>query len=182
MTWSLGDAVGGPQMTVPVQTPRAPKLIGAVLRWAGEPRTRSLEPPQLPHGRRRTGHHDVVDEELALRLQRAFNTRDIDTLRSLLAENATWGDDPEGESFCHDRNDVIAHVKQLLDDGVRATIVGTTTGPRGIAVRVQVDWPAPEDQRPELQAVHQAYMVIDGLVTEIHGYDDHDSALAAISD
>ena len=119
---------------------------------------------------------------LAERLQRAFNARDIDTLRSLLAEAATWGEDPEGESFCHDRNDVIAHVKQLLDDGVRATIVETTTGPRGIAVRVHVDWPAPEDQRPELQTVHQAYMVTDGLVTEIHGHDDHDSAVATISD
>jgi hypothetical protein len=169
-------------MTARFRRHALPKLIGAVLRLAGEPRNRWLEPPRLPHGHRQTGHHGAVDEGLALLLQRAFNARDIDTLRSLLAEDATWGEDPEGESFCHDRNDVVAHVKQLLDDGVQATIVGTTTGPRGIAVRVQVDWPAPEDQRPELQTVHQAYMVTDGLVTEIHGYDDHDSALAAISD
>lgn len=123
-----------------------------------------------------------MDEALASRLRTALNTRDIDVLRSLLAEDATWGEDPDGESFCHDRNDIIRHVKQLLDQGVRPTIVETTTGPRGIAVRLHVDWPDPEDQRPESQTVHQAYMVRDGVVTEIHGHDDQAAALAAISD
>ena len=123
-----------------------------------------------------------MGEALASRLRTAFNARDIDVLRSLLAEDATWGEDPEGESFCHDRNDIIRHLKQLLDEGVQATIVETTTGPHGIAVRLNVDWPDPEDQRSELQTIHQAYMVTDGVVTEIHGYDDQDAALAAISD
>ena len=129
----------------------------------------------------RIGQCDVVGDDLALRLQTAFNARDIDTLRSLLVEDATWGDDPESEHFCHDRNAVIAHVKRLLDEGVQATIVETTTRPLGIAVRLHVDWPDSEDNRPELHTVHQAYMVSDGLVTEIHGHDDEDSALAAIS-
>ena len=102
-------------------------------------------------------------------------------LRSLLAERATWGEDPVGESFCHDRDDIIRHVKQLFDEGVRATIVGTTTGPSGIAVSVHVEWPDAEDQQPELATIYQAYLVTDGLVTEIHGHDDADSALAAIS-
>ena len=48
-----------------------------------------------------------------------------------------------------------------------------------MAVRLHVDWPEPEDQRPELQTVYQAYMVTDGLITEIHGHDDEESALAA---
>ena len=122
-----------------------------------------------------------MDDDLALGLQTAFNARDIDTLRSLLAEDATWGEDPESEHFCHDRDAVIAHVKRLLDEGVQATIAETTTGPLGIAVRVHVDWPDPDDNRPDLQTVHQAYLVTDGLVTEIHGHDDQDSALAAIS-
>ena len=121
-------------------------------------------------------------EQLAHKLRTAFNARDIDTLRSLLAQRAIWGEDPDGESFCHDRNDIIRHVKQLLDQGIQATIVATTPGPRGIAVQLHVEWPDPEDQRPELQTVHQAYLVSDGLVTEIHGHDDQDSALAAISD
>ena len=57
----------------------------------------------------------------------------------------------------------------------------TTTGPCGIAVEFHVEWPAPEDQRPELQTVHLAFMVTDGLVTAIQGHDDQESALVAIS-
>ena len=122
-----------------------------------------------------------MDEALATRLQTAFNARDLDTLRSLLAERATWGEDPKGELFCRDRNDIIRHLKQLLAQGVQATIVETTTGPRGIAVRLHVDWPEPEGQRPELRTVQQTYVVSNGLVTAVHGHNDEESALAAIS-
>ena len=77
-----------------------------------------------------------MDEGLATRLQTAFNARDIDTLRSLLAEDASWGEDPQGETFCHGRSDIIRRLKQLLAAGVQATIEETTTGPRGIAASV----------------------------------------------
>jgi SnoaL-like domain len=130
----------------------------------------------------RSGQYGVVDEALATRLRTAFNARDIDTLRSLLAEGATWGEDPNGDSFCRDRNDIIRHLKQLLAEGVRATIVETTTGPRGIAAQIEVQWPEPEDARPNRISFSQVYVVTDGLVTEIHGHDDKDSAIAAISD
>ena len=120
-------------------------------------------------------------EDLALRLQTAFNERDIDTLRSLLAEDATWGEDPEGEQYCHDRNDVVRTVKQLLAEGVRATITETTTGPHGIAAHLQVEWPDPADAPPNRLDFFQVYVVTDGLVTAIHGHDDQESALAAIS-
>ncbi|HLM17124.1 MAG TPA: nuclear transport factor 2 family protein [Acidimicrobiia bacterium] len=123
-----------------------------------------------------------MHDELATRLQAAFNARNMDTLHSLLADDATWGEDPESESFCHNRNDVIAHIKRLFDEGVQPTIVETMTRPRGIAVRLHVEWADPEHQRPELQIVHQAYLVSDGVVSEIHGHDDQDSALAAVSD
>jgi hypothetical protein len=123
-----------------------------------------------------------VDEALATRLRAAFNVRDIDALRSLLAEGATWGEDPNGESFCHDRNDIIRNLKRLLAEGVRATIVETTTGPRGIAAQLEVEWPDTEEARPDRASFFQVYVVTDGLVTEIHGHDDEGSALAAIAD
>ena len=123
-----------------------------------------------------------MDEGLATRLRAAFNARDIDTLRSLLAKDATWGEHPNGESFCHDRDAIVRHLKQLLAEGVRATIVKTTTGPRGIAASLEVEWPDPEDAPPDRINFCQVYVVTDGLVTEIEGHDDEDSALAAISD
>jgi hypothetical protein len=131
---------------------------------------------------RSTGQYGIVDEALATQLRAAFNTQDIDALRSLLAEGATWGEDPNGASFCPDRNGIIRRLKQLLAAGVRATIVETTTGPRGIAARVEVEWPKPGFVWPDRISYSQVYVVIDGLITEIHGHSDMDSALAAVSD
>jgi SnoaL-like domain len=131
---------------------------------------------------RGSGQDRVVHEALATQLRGAFNARDIDALHSLLAEGATWGEDPSSDSFCRDRNDIIRHLKQLLAEGVRATIVETTTGPRGIAAHVEVEWPEPDGPRPDRISISQVYVVTNGLITEIHGHDDKDSALAAISD
>jgi hypothetical protein len=122
-----------------------------------------------------------VNEGLATRLRTAFNARDIDVLRSLLAEDATWGGDPKGELFCRDRNDIIRRLKQLLAAGVRAEIVETITGPNGIAALVEVDWPNPDESRHDRISYPQAYVVNEGLVTEIHGHDDIASAVAAVS-
>ena len=130
----------------------------------------------------RIGQHGVVNEALATRLRTAFNDRDIDALRSLLAEGATWGEDPNGESFCHDRDDIIRNLKRLLAEGVRAKVVETRTGPRGIAAELEVEWPDAQEARPDRINLFQVYVVTDGLVTEIHGHADEDSALAAIAD
>ena len=61
-------------------------------------------------------------------------------------------------------------------------MVETVAGPRGIAARIEVQWPKPGDPRPDRISYSQMYVVIDGLVTEIHGHDDMDSALEAIAD
>jgi hypothetical protein len=120
-------------------------------------------------------------ETMAARVRPAFNTRDIDTFRGLLAEDARWGEDPDAPNTCHNRSDIIAHLKQLLDEGVRASIVETTTGPRGLACLLEVAWPDPQDAPPDRLSFYQVYVIIDGLVTEIQGYDDHVSAITAVS-
>jgi hypothetical protein len=127
------------------------------------------------------GKMGAVDDGLATQIRTAFNGRDLDALRELLAENATWGEDPYGESFCNGRDDIIHRVKHLLASGVRATIIETAAGPRGIAARVEVEWPKGEDPGGRPFVYPQAYVVVDGLVAEIHGHDDFASAVAAIS-
>jgi hypothetical protein len=122
-----------------------------------------------------------LHEELARRLRTAFNARDVDALGSMLAEGATWGEDPNGESFCHDRKAIICRLEQLLAEGVRPAIVETATGPRGIAARVEVEWPGADRALPDRISFSQVYLVIAGLVTEIHGHDDMESALAALT-
>jgi ketosteroid isomerase-like protein len=120
-------------------------------------------------------------DPLASQLRTAFNARDIATFRGLLAEDARWGEDPDAPSTCRNRSEIMAHFKRLLDDGVRASMTETTTGPRGIACLLEVEWPDPENAPPNRDSFYQVFIVTDGLVTEIQGHDDQDSALAAIS-
>jgi SnoaL-like domain len=120
-------------------------------------------------------------ESMAAQLRTAFNARDIDTLSSLVAEEATWGDDRNGATCCRNREDIISRLKLLLTAGVQATIVQTRIGPGGIAARVEVRWPEAQDSRANRISYAQVYVVRDGLVTQIHGHDDMDSALAAES-
>jgi SnoaL-like domain len=118
---------------------------------------------------------------LAEQLSTAFNARDIDTFCGLLAEDARWGEDPEAPNTCHNRAEIIANFKRLLNDGLRAWIVETTTGPRGVACLLEVEWPDAPEARPDRISFYQVYVVTDGVVTEIQGHDDEDSALAAIA-
>ena len=57
----------------------------------------------------------------------------------------------------------------------------TTVGVRGIAAQLDVRWPEHSDTPPDQISYAQVYVVRDGLVTEIHGHPDMDSAVAAIS-
>jgi len=119
---------------------------------------------------------------MAADLRTAFNTRDIDAFSSLLAEDARWGDEPESPTTCRGRVEIVAHLTRLLGQGVHASIAETTTGPRGIACLLEVDWRGPEQAQPDRHRLYQVYFVTDGLITEIQGYDDRESALTAISD
>ena len=120
-------------------------------------------------------------DRIADQLRTAFNARDIDTFRGLLAEGARWGEDPDAPNTCHNRAEIIAHVKRLLDEGVRASIIDTTAGPRGVACLLEVEWPDPDGAPPDHLSFYQVYLVTDGVVGEIQGHDDQDSAFAAIS-
>jgi hypothetical protein len=120
-------------------------------------------------------------DAVADQLRAALNARDMTAFRSLIAEGATWGDGgPDDERTCHNRNEIIATYKRLLANGVRGTVTETTTGPHGVACRMEVEWPdgSPNRRGP---TIYQAFSVTDGLVTRIAGYDDFDRAVAAIS-
>jgi hypothetical protein len=118
---------------------------------------------------------------IAARIRIALNTRDMDALRALVAEDARWGEGgPDDTRTCHNRNDIIATYKRLLDQGVRGTVTETTTGPGGVACLVELDWPDDASSRRG-PTLFQVFLVTDGLVTRIEGHDDRDLAIAAIS-
>jgi SnoaL-like domain len=119
-------------------------------------------------------------EVMAARIRTSFNARDIDTFRSLIAESATWGSDPDAPQTCRSRNDIVATYKRLLAEGVSGRVVETTAGPGGVAALLEVEWPDPghEGRGPTF---YHVFLVADGLITKIEGHDDRDLALASIS-
>jgi ketosteroid isomerase-like protein len=117
---------------------------------------------------------------MGAQVRTALNARDMDAFRALIAEDATWGEGgPDDERTCHNRNEIIANYKRLLDQGVRGTVTETMTGPSGVACLVEIDWPddVPNQRGPTL---YQVFLVADGRITHIQGHDDRDLALAAI--
>ena len=103
----------------------------------------------------------------------------MDAFRSLIATDATWGDDPDSERFCHSRDDLIADYKRLLAEGVAGTVVETITEPNGVACLLQIDWPNRNAKvaGPVLPSVS----VKDGLIVSITGDDTEASARAALN-
>ena len=68
---------------------------------------------------------------------------------------------------------------RVLGEGVNGEVTETVVGANGIAVRLHVRWPHPGEGRGV--NFYQAYLVTDGLITEIQRHDDRRSAVAAIS-
>jgi ketosteroid isomerase-like protein len=129
-------------------------------------------------GHRRAMTFDEGTPSLADRLRAALNTANLDDFAHLLSENVTWGDvnDPRG---CRNRAEVLAIFRRNLVEGASASIDELVSGTRGILVVLGVTWP-PHSRHGEHQMVHQVYFVSDGLITEIRGFDDRDTAIRAI--
>jgi hypothetical protein len=118
-------------------------------------------------------------ETIAQRISSALNARDMTAFRSLIAEDAKWGEGDIGDGrACHNRNDIIKTYKRLLDQGVRGTVVETITGPAGIACHVEIEWP--DDLPNRRDDLYQVFLVRDGLVTRIEGMDDRDLAIEKV--
>jgi hypothetical protein len=117
-------------------------------------------------------------EQIAQQLRSAFTTKDLDGLGRLLAADARWGDD-DHPNKCRSRADVIGTFKRLLGEGVDGTVTESVTRPKGVAVKLHVQWPNPGEGRGV--NFWQSYIVADGIVTEIQRHDDRRSAVAAIS-
>jgi hypothetical protein len=74
---------------------------------------------------------------------------------------------------------VIGTFDRLLGEGVEGEVTETIVGSGGVAVRLHVEWPNPGEGRGV--NFYQAYLVRDGVVTEIQRHDDRRSAVAAVA-
>jgi ketosteroid isomerase-like protein len=112
-------------------------------------------------------------------LRHALSDADLTSLGELMAQDVTWGDvtDPRG---CRTRDDVMATFARLRDQGVSGEPVEMIEGPQGVLAIMKVRWPAAH-ARAGLLLVHQLYVVRDGVIIEIRGFDDRNSALVALA-
>jgi hypothetical protein len=117
-------------------------------------------------------------DEIAELLRAAFASKDLVLFGRLLADDARWGDD-DNPNKCRSRSDVVAIFARLLGEGVDGHVTEAASSADGVALRLHVDWPNPGEGR-EID-LYQAYLVADGLITEIQRHDDRRSALAAVS-
>jgi ketosteroid isomerase-like protein len=115
---------------------------------------------------------------LAEQIRSAFAARELAVFGALLADDARWGDD-DTPNACRSRRDVLATYERLLGEGVTGQVAETATGPGGVVCRLDVSWPEGSDSERR-STLYQAYLVRDGRIVEIRGYDDRESALEAI--
>jgi hypothetical protein len=117
-------------------------------------------------------------EQVGSALETAFANRDLDALGRLLAADARWGDD-DHPNKCRSRSDVVGTLGRLLGEGVEGSVTESVTGPKGVAVKLHVQWPNPGEGRGV--NFWQSYIVAGGVVTEIQRHDDRRSAVRAVS-
>jgi hypothetical protein len=74
---------------------------------------------------------------------------------------------------------VVGTFGRLLGEGVEGSVTESVTGPKGVAVKLHVQWPNPGEGRGV--NFWQSYIVAGGVVTEIQRHDDRRSAVRAVS-
>ncbi len=118
-------------------------------------------------------------EQIADQLRSAFAHKDLDALGTMLADDARWGDD-DHPNRCRSRSDVIGTFRRMLGEGVDGSVTETVIRPKGVALKLHVQWPNPGEGRGV--NFWQSYIVTDGLIAEIQRHDDRRSAVAAVAD
>jgi hypothetical protein len=115
-------------------------------------------------------------ERLAERLQAAYAAEDLTQLAPLLDDNVRWGDDDNDERTCHNRADVLAWYRNLIDGGMKGRVVEVIVQPDAVIMGLAITGPAPAGDHPTL--VYQVHRVGNGQIIEIEGFQDRTEALA----
>ncbi|HEV2426597.1 MAG TPA: nuclear transport factor 2 family protein [Acidimicrobiales bacterium] len=111
--------------------------------------------------------------EMGDALRAALASRDPEGLRRFLSPDVIWGDEGYART-CHGPDEVIEFMRAALGRGVDASVGEITAGSRGVVAAIEVEFPG-----EARMTRFQVYGVDDGLVTQIHGFDDEASARAA---
>jgi ketosteroid isomerase-like protein len=117
-----------------------------------------------------------AERNIAERVRTALESGDLDAIGELLDPDVRWGppDDPDGG--CVNRDQVLDFWRLSRDAGARAAVTEVVEGADTLLVGLQVTGLAPTEDRGSETVRWQVLTLANGLVTDIRGFDNRESA------
>ena len=119
-----------------------------------------------------------AERNIADRVKAALESGDLEAIGELLDPDVRWGppDDPDGG--CVNRDQVLDFWRLSRDAGARAAVTEVVEGADTLLVGLQVTGLAPAEDRRNETVRWQVLKLANGLVIDIRGFDDRESAAA----
>jgi hypothetical protein len=123
---------------------------------------------------------DLVQmEQLAGQVQAALQTADLTGYRELLDPNVTWGAPDDMNPGCRNRDQVLAWYRRGRAKGVRADVIETVVRNDKILVGLSI-FDEASSQSASRTPRWQILTVRSGLIVDIRGFEDRDTAISRI--
>lgn len=116
--------------------------------------------------------------EIAQRVRAALDATDLEAFADLLDPRVTWGAPGDPAPPCQNREQVLAWYRQGRADGRRADVLDVTGQRDKILVSMTVTDRHPTPDQPGANR-WQVLTIVDGRITDIHGYDNESDAVSA---
>lgn len=118
-----------------------------------------------------------MSEDIAVvadKVRTALAAADVEEFAGLLDPNVTWGAPGDNSPACQNRNQVLRWYQRGREEGRRGEVIDVITSNDKILIKMVVS--TPEGGGADRW---QVFRVNRGLVADIRGYEDEDSAMRA---
>jgi hypothetical protein len=119
-------------------------------------------------------------EQIAGQVQAALQTADLTGYRQLLDPHVTWGAPDDTTSGCRNRDQVLAWYQRGRAKGVRADVFETVVLNDKILVGLSIFDDQASSESGGQTHRWQILTVKDGLVVDIRGFDERDTAISRL--
>ena len=106
-------------------------------------------------------------QAIAEHLRSAFEQQDLGILAGVLDPEVRWGGEEDTPETCHNRADVLAWYRGLIDRGFRATVAATAVEPDRVVLTLDVTRPGGGTTRN-----HQVFRIAAGHIVDIRGQEE----------
>jgi ketosteroid isomerase-like protein len=112
-------------------------------------------------------------------IRAAWESGDLDAITSLLAPDVTWGAPGDPKPACQSREQVLSWYQRSVSDGVRGSVMDVCRVGENVLVGLLVTGPENAAGDGGQSERWQVLTIRDGLIGDIRGYEDRESAVAA---